>query len=68
MIDRSGVTLLFPIGLGGELNRFFIERVNVDPDHSTLFLSRGACRVAFTVSASISREGSWVPLAIAPFK
>jgi hypothetical protein len=68
MIDRSGVTLLFPIGIGGELNRFFIERVDADADHSTLYLSRGSCRVAFTISASISREGSWVPLPIGPPK
>ena len=61
-IDRSGVTLLFPAGLQGELNRFFIERVDVDADHSTLYLSGGACRVGFTISAAISREGAWVPL------
>jgi hypothetical protein len=67
-IDGSGVTLLFPAGLEGELNRFFIERVDVDADHSTLYLSRGSCRVGFTISASILREGSWIPLAIAPFK
>jgi hypothetical protein len=66
LIDQGGVTLLFPTGLGGELNRFAIERVDVDADHSTLYLSRGSCRVGFTISASILREGSWVPLAIAP--
>jgi hypothetical protein len=68
LIDQTGVVLLFPIGLGGELNRFFVERVDADTDHSTLYLSRGSCRVAFTISASISREGSWVPLPVAPFK
>jgi hypothetical protein len=67
-IDQSGVTLLFPAGLAGELNRFFIERVEVDADHSTLYLSRGSCRVGFTISASTFREGSWVPLPIAPRK
>jgi hypothetical protein len=67
-IDRSGVTLLFPAGLQGELNRFFIEREDVDADHSTLYLSRGSCRVGFTISASILREGSWVPLPIEPPK
>ena len=64
-IDRSGVTLLFPAGLEGELNRFFIERVDVDANHSTLNLSRGSCRVGFTISATVSREGAWVPLPIA---
>lgn len=68
LIDQGGVTLLFPTDLGGELNRFFIERVDVDADHSTLYLSRGSCRVGFTISASISRDGSWIPLPIAPFK
>lgn len=66
-IDRSGVTLLFPAGLQGGINRFFIERVDVDADHSTLYLSRRSCRVGFTVSAAISREGTWVPLPIEPF-
>jgi hypothetical protein len=65
-IDQSGVTLLFPAGLGGELNRFFIERVDADADHSTLYLSRGSCRVGFTIGASTFHEGSWVPLPIAP--
>jgi len=50
-IDQLGLTLLFPAGLEGELNRFFIERVDADADHSTLFLSRGSCRVGFTISA-----------------
>ena len=67
LIDQGGVTLLFPTDLGGELNRFFIERVDVDAWHSTLYLSRGSCRVGFTVSASTLREGSWVPLPIVPF-
>jgi hypothetical protein len=66
LIDRSGVVLLFPVGLGGELNRFFAERVDVDADHSTIYLSRGSCRVGFTISASLLRDGSWVPLPIAP--
>lgn len=65
-IDQLGLTLLFPAGLEGELNRFFIERVDADADHSTLFLSRGSCRVGFTISASIFREGVWIPLPIAP--
>ena len=65
-IDQLGVTLLFPAGLEGELNRFFIERVDSDADHSTLYLSRGSCRVGFTISASILRDGVWIPLPIAP--
>jgi hypothetical protein len=65
-IDQLGLTLLFPAGLEGELNRFFIERVDADADHSTLFLSRGSCRVGFTISASIFRDGVWIPLPIAP--
>jgi hypothetical protein len=68
LIDKSGMTLLFPTDLDGELNRFFIERVDVDADHSTLYLSRGSCRVGLTVSASILQEGSWIPLPIAPLK
>lgn len=65
-VEQHGVTFLFPAGLKAELNRFFIERVDVDADHSTLYLSRGSCRFGFTISASVSRDGSWVPLPIAP--
>jgi hypothetical protein len=65
-IDQLGLTLLFPAGLEGEFNRFFIERVDADADHSTLFLSRGSCRVGFTLSASVFRDGVWIPLPIAP--
>jgi hypothetical protein len=68
LIDPRGVTLLFPTDLGEKLNRFFLERVDVDADHSTLYLSRGSCRVGFTISASILSNGSWTPLAIAPFE
>ncbi len=64
-IDQLGVTLLFPAGLEGKINRFFIERVDSDADHSTLYLSRGSCRVGFTVSASVLRDGVWIPLPIA---
>jgi hypothetical protein len=66
LIDRGGVTLLFPTDLGEELNRFSMERVDVDADHSTLYLSRGACRVGFTISAATWREGLWVPQPIEP--
>ena len=38
-IDRNAVTLLFPVGLQGEVNRFFIERVDDGANHSTWFLS-----------------------------
>ena len=65
-IDQLGLTLLFPAGLEGQLNRFFIERVDADADHSALYLSRGSCRVGFTISASILRDGDWIPLPIAP--
>ena len=53
---------------GRRLKRFFIERVDVDADDSTLYLSRGPCRVGFTIGASILRDGAWVPLPIAPLK
>lgn len=66
LIDQNGVTMLFATDLGGELNRFLIKRLDSDADHSTLFLSRGSCRVGFTVSASIFQEGAWSPLPIAP--
>jgi hypothetical protein len=67
LIDQGGVTLLFPTDLGAELNRFFLERVDVDANHSTLYLSHGSCRVGFTVSASTLSNGSWIQLPIAPF-
>jgi hypothetical protein len=64
-IDQPGLTLLFTAGLEGELNRFFVERVDADADHGTLYLSRGSCRVGFTISASVLREGVWNPLPVA---
>jgi hypothetical protein len=51
------LTLLFPAGLEGDINRFFIERVDSDADHSTLYLLRGSFRVGFAISASVLREG-----------
>ena len=64
-IDQPGVTLLFPAGLEGELNRFFIERVDADANHGMFYLSRGSCRVGFTISASVLHEGVWSPLPVA---
>lgn len=68
VIDKSGVTLLFPTNIGSELNQFSIERVEVDADHSALNLSQGSCRVVFAISASTSRDGVWTQLPILPFK
>lgn len=64
-IDQRGVTISFTTGLMGELNRFVIERVDVDDNHSKLFLFRGSCRVEFVIGASTLLNGSWVPLNIA---
>jgi hypothetical protein len=66
-IDSRGVALQFVTSLPGELNRFMMERIDVDDDHSRLYLARGDCRIELTIGASILSQGNWVARSIAPF-
>jgi hypothetical protein len=65
-IDRTGFTFSFLTGLPGDLNRFVIERTDLDANRSRLYFMREDCRFELTVSQSVLRDGRWIPLALAP--
>jgi hypothetical protein len=67
LIDQRGVEFHFVTSLPGDLNRFVMERVDIDDDHSRLYLTHGDCRLELTISASILVQNEWVPRSIAPF-
>jgi hypothetical protein len=67
-VDQQGVTFSFVTNLPGRLNRFLLERVDVDEEHSRLLLTRGDCRFEFTVGASVLRDDQWRVRPIAPFR
>src|SRR5437016_13879031 len=59
LIEQQNVAFLFAIGLPGDLNRFTIERTDIDDAHSRLHLVRGDCRFELTIGKSIRRDGEW---------
>jgi hypothetical protein len=65
-VDRAGVQLTFFVPLPGDLNRFVIERSDLDVDHGRLWLTHGDCRWELTVSLAVRREGQWLPIPLAP--
>jgi hypothetical protein len=65
-IDQRGVALQFVTDLPGDLNRFVMERVELDDAHSQLTLSREDCRVAITIGASILSHDEWVARPVLP--
>jgi len=67
LIDQRGVAFQFVTNLSTDMNRFVMERIDVDDDHSRLYLTRGDCRIELTVGASILLQGQWVTRSIAPF-
>jgi hypothetical protein len=67
LVEQNGVAFQFVTDLPGNLNRFVLERIDVDDDHSRLSLSRDDCRVEITIGASILWQGQWVARSIAPF-
>jgi len=67
LIDSRGVAPQFVTNLPGELNRFVMERVDIDDDHSRLYLTHGDCRFEITIRASVLARDQWVPRSIAPF-
>jgi hypothetical protein len=67
LIDQRGVEFHFVTSLPGDLNRFVMERVDIDDDHSRLNLTHGDCRLELTISSSILAKNEWVPRSIAPF-
>jgi hypothetical protein len=68
LIDQQGVTFMFLTDLPGEMNRFLLERVDIDDRHSQLRLTRGDCRFELTVGASVLRSDQWRARTVAPFR
>jgi hypothetical protein len=75
-VERAGVIFSFlappdviihPPPPGG-VNRFLIERADIDETRGRLYFTRGDCRLELTVSQSVLRYGQWisVPLALVP--
>jgi hypothetical protein len=64
-IDQHGVLFSFLAPLPGDLNRFVIERVNVDDNHARLYFGHDDCRWQVTVSQSLNRDDRWIDLPLA---
>ena len=65
--DQDGVMFTFLTGLPGDLNRFVIERTDIDDDHGRLHFTRGDCRYEITIGASDFTNGAWVARPVAPY-
>jgi hypothetical protein len=65
-IERTGIIFSFMTALPGDLNRFAIQRTDLDANQSRLYFMRGDCRFELTVSQSVLRDGEWVSLPLAP--
>jgi hypothetical protein len=67
-LSSTGLTLSFPTNLPGDLNRFVIERADVDPYHARFYLMRDDCRFELSISKSVLHGSLWaaVPLAAIP--
>jgi len=67
-LTSKGLALSFLTNLPGDLNRFVIERSDVDQYHARLYLVRDECRFELSVSKSVRRGDQWaaVPLAATP--
>jgi hypothetical protein len=66
-VDRSGFQLSFLLPLSGDLNRFVIQRTELDAERGRLSLTHDNCRWELTVGRlSVRRNGQWVALPLAP--
>jgi hypothetical protein len=65
-IERSGIRFSFVTALPGDLNRFVIERTDLDATRRRLYFTRGDCRFELTIGRSISRDGQWISVPLAP--
>jgi hypothetical protein len=67
-IEPSAFVLSFLRPLPGDLNKFVIERTDLDENRSRLHLTRGDCRWELTVSQSLrpQRDTRWIALPLAP--
>jgi hypothetical protein len=65
-IERSAIQFLFLTGLPGDLNRFAIERTDLDMNRGRLYFTRGECRFELTATQSVLRDGEWISVPLAP--
>jgi hypothetical protein len=67
-IERNAFVLSFLRPLPGDLNKFVMERTDLDENRSRLHLTRGDCRWELTVSQSLrpERDTRWIALPLAP--
>ena len=63
-ISREGVFFTFLRGLPGNVNRFAIERNDVNGFQGRLYFVRGGCRLQVTASGSRKYNFEWAPLMI----
>jgi hypothetical protein len=66
VLHRNGITFSFPINLPGELNRFAIERFDIDNMNARFYFARDACRFEITISKSVLHDGERIALPLAP--
>jgi hypothetical protein len=66
VVHRKGITFSFPTDLPGDVNRFVIERSDVDDDHARFYFVRDACRFELTIGKSVLRGGEWFAVPLAP--
>ena len=64
-LNAKGLALSFPTNLPGDLNRFVIERADIDPYHARLYLVRDGCRFELSISKSVLHGDQWVPIPVA---
>jgi hypothetical protein len=65
-IERSGIRFSFLTALPGDLNRFVIERTDLDANRQRLYFSRGNCRFELTINQSVLRDGEWTSVPLVP--
>jgi hypothetical protein len=63
-LNQKGLALSFPTSLPGDLNRFVIERADVDQYHARLYLVRDDCRFELSISKFVLRGDQWVPVPV----
>jgi hypothetical protein len=63
-LSQQGVFVTFLRALPGDLNRFTIERNDVNSYQGRLYFAYGGCRFQVTVSGSRKYNSEWVPLTL----
>jgi hypothetical protein len=63
-IGQDGVFFTFLRGLPGNVNRFAIERNDINGFQGRLYFVRGGCRFQVTASGSRKYNSEWAPLVI----